>query len=218
MAAIRQHNSSEAVQAARRMAGIKLVMLVLAALAVAGVHPALRAEDYTVNGTITLGTCDVSFPTVATGTLSLPPVSRNTMNEGSIQSVQTVSVQLSNCVGLNMAGKAPTLSVTGTTVTELPSVTGKYLFNNNDTDAAKGYGIVLSTEPLSKWDPSKLVSGDGSATSDITLAAASRSYAGGTKDFYVGVGCGDATTCAAQDAQHKGGDITAAITFTFGYK
>ncbi|VEC01358.1 P pilus assembly protein, pilin FimA [Cedecea lapagei] len=198
-----------------RMGGCGLASL---ALVVTGMVSGVRAEDYTVNGTITQGTCEVSFPTVTTGSLSLPPVSRNVMNDGSIQSMEGVPVQLSHCLGLNAAGKAPTLSITGTTVTDLPAGTGKYLFNNNESGAARGYGIVLSTEKLSKWTPSSQVSGDGSATSDVVLAPASLPYTGGTTDFYVGVGCGDAATCAAQDAGHAGGDITAGITFTFGYR
>ncbi|MEA5217579.1 fimbrial protein [Enterobacter cloacae] len=199
--------------------------LPLAGLLVMALLPQARAGTAGVNtstsvltATITQGTCEVSFPTVAGGVLSLPPVSRNTLNGGSLQSVQAVPVQVSGCESLNGTGQTPILSVTGPTVTDLPADTGKYLFNNQEAGAARGYGIVLSTEALSSWTPASQVSGDGSATSEVVLGEASQPYVGGTKTLYVGVGCGDATTCAAQDGQHAGGDITVAITFTFGYR
>ncbi|MEA5217581.1 hypothetical protein [Enterobacter cloacae] len=39
------------------------------------------------------------------------------------------------------------------TVTDLPAASEKYLFNHPEGGAARGYGIVLSTEELSSWIP-----------------------------------------------------------------
>lgn len=166
----------------------------------------VQAESYNLSTTILAGTCTV---TSSDSVLTLPDVLRDDLNSGHFLQLQPLTITTSACAGGGVTGTSPVLTVTGTTV-PAPATVKDYLFNDGGTDStALGYGIVVSTLNDTTWNTSNLVKNGGS----VTLSGINT----GTL-LYVGVGCGDATTCSLQDADHAAGSLSAGITFTFRYQ
>lgn len=175
-------------------------------------------KTYVVDATINEGSCTVTLGGGVTSPLSLPAVERDTLDGGTPGSVQALPI-VTTCAGLS-DNKTPSLTLTGSVVPTSANVaagTAKYLFNNNGAGAAKGYGILLSTAATAptSWDTSTLLT--DSDVVDLTTPAAGTLYAGETRTFYVGIGCGSAGECALRVPDRAAGTVNATLTFTFGY-
>ncbi|MGV3346220.1 hypothetical protein ACGVWS_10960 [Enterobacteriaceae bacterium LUAb1] len=170
-------------------------------------------EQYTIDVIINEGTCNVDL---SQRYISIPAVQRADLTSGSIAGSQKFSVNVQHCSGTGGLGSVPVLTITGLTLSHTPGEAGYYLFNKGGTEStAKGFGIVLSTTPPVTWDTTHYIY-DGQ---DVMLTAPTEGavYRGEIRDFYVGVGCGNAATCTLEDNHHTPGSLVASITFIFNY-
>jgi len=162
---------------------------------------------------ISVGSCDVSFLTP--NPLVLPDVQKSDLEGGNILNNTKVQVKVDGCMGMGERGQKPNMTVTGSTLGA--SGDDVWLFSSGaGAGLSGGVGIVLGTASLpGVWDASKLIK-----DSDVIPLTdpGSAAYSGETKDFYVGVGCGSASTCPLNASSITAGDLSADITFAFSYK
>lgn len=170
--------------------------------------------NLTVDATIESGSCNVS---VSPARPSFPMIQPDDLKGGGIHGLTPVTVHLEDCRGGGPVGERPALHITGDTLGTLNLTTapeGGWLFGSADSQV-KGVGFVLRDDNGTQWDTAHLIKPGYQA-----LGTDNTPLPGGGEDvsYQVGVGCGEAATCAAAMANEANtGRVRALITFTFEY-
>ncbi|MDK1711684.1 hypothetical protein QOM18_25525 [Serratia marcescens] len=198
--------------------GIAGAWLTVFLLSLCTVGKCLAAQSATgiVTAEVSAGSCMLSLDYDAYNSGVVDP---DDLREGGRilkQAQRTLSL---NCTGGGAAGKTPTVTLTGETMTGAGGE--KYLFRRAGITGATGVGFVLGSAKTETWPAGN--AGLYTSGSTIPVAAAGESVPGNTTlDFYVGVACGSAADCAASLAapgsEAENGEVRGSVMFTFAYQ
>lgn len=190
------------------------------------------AETLTVNGNVTVGSCDAFVSTSDDATLSATDKSVSmgllaqtnaVVNGGVTAGNNTVTVGLGNCLGVGDAAKTPGVKVTGDSGTV--SGSGGYLFTSTGTADAR-LGVVMikqGKEPppggVLSWTPADYIKDgdylDFGAQGDTATNTGAPTQ---VQTFVMGASCGDAAMCNfTGGGALTVGSLATVLTFTFEY-
>ncbi|HFD2064121.1 TPA: hypothetical protein ACF2D8_005025 [Serratia marcescens] len=198
--------------------GITGAWLAALLLSLCTVGKSLAAQSATgvVTAEVSAGSCMLSLDNGAYNSGAVDP---DDLREGGRILKQVQRTLSLTCTGGGAAGKTPTVTLTGETLTGAGGE--KYLFRRAGITGATGVGFVLSSEKTDTWPAGN--TGLYTTGSTIPVAPVGQSApANSTLDFYVGVACGSAADCAASLAapgsEAENGLVRGAVMFTFAYQ
>lgn len=172
--------------------------------------PAARAGTNTASTKLTAtitggGTCTVSVNDTPLGT-ALPTAQAVKQNWPQLGKTN-ITVSLTNCAGLVLTGKAPSVTVTGTTLTG-----NTRLFRNATGMTSVGFGVAIySNRTTAAGTAPQVASGV-----PVAVGAAGTVLNGDHPQAWLAaVSCGTTSECSS--ASLKGGTLRADVTFAFGY-
>lgn len=213
------------------LAGPGLSLLLMLVLSVAGMREGVAGSTALVKGDVAESTCNVDMvgddgkPT-AIYDLQVEDQSVGALQSGGVYGLYPLTIELRDCYGVVYDANSKYTKTVGVIATG--ATTAPYLFRRqgggteNDADPTYGFAIT-GTDPKGKsmnWTPGVLINDSQMLTASgsvVDLHNNSSTTTVKAIPFWIGVSCGDSTTCAAVQSA-IGGSLRADIEFTFNYQ